>query len=76
MNLAALPKDSEELGLAGYGACRVELYPIESADEVTGRQVLDLDGVGDEAHDLDVSGPPSADYLTLSLRPMEAADEA
>jgi hypothetical protein len=58
VNLAALRKEPEELEQAGYGACRVELYPLESEDETTGKYALDFNGVGYEAYDIDVPDPP------------------
>jgi hypothetical protein len=64
MNLNTLRAELEELERAGYGECRVSVYPAVSEDEVLGKYVLDFTGEEYAACELDV--PPSpADGLVM-----------
>ncbi len=65
MNITQLRAELEELEQAGYGRCRVSVYPALSEDAATGRYILDFNGTEYAACELDVPPSPSDGLVTL-----------
>jgi hypothetical protein len=53
------------LELAGYGECRVSVYPALSEDEALGKYVLDFTGEEFIVREVDLPGPPSEGFVSL-----------
>jgi hypothetical protein len=65
MNVTALRAELEELERAGYGECRVSVYPALSEDEALGKYVLDFTGEEFAVVEIDLPGWPKDGFISL-----------
>jgi hypothetical protein len=75
MNVTQLRAELEELELAGYGQCRVSVYPALSEDEASGKHVLDFTGQEFTVREVDVPGGTVEGFVTLVFDTVDRQDE-
>jgi len=76
MNVSSLRAELDELERAGYGDCRVTVYPALSEDEALGKYVLDFTGEEFGVVEVDLPGWPKEGFISLVFDMLDVDDAA